>query len=131
MTKPKLLVIDDEDGIRDAFKLALDKEDIEVITAATGLEGIDKAKASPPDLAILDIRMPGINGIETMCRLRELFPKLRIDILTAFHEEFMTDLKAAAEQGCKFEVIRKPLDLAEIRTVVHSLLSREIHVDRG
>ena len=125
MVKPKLLVVDDDEGVRDAFTLALGNDDIEVDTASTGLEGIEKAVAEPPDLVILDIRMPGINGIETMQKLWDLLPGLRIHILTAFHEEFMDDLKAAARDGCRFELIRKPLDLEQIRIVVRSLIGTE------
>lgn len=125
MAKPTLLVIDDDEGVRDAFSLALGNDDIEVDTASTGLEGIEKAVAQPPDLVILDIRMPGINGIDTMRKLWDLLPHPRIHILTAFHEEFMDDLKAAAKDGCRFELIRKPLDLEQIRAVVQSLIGNE------
>ncbi|MEK7850924.1 MAG: response regulator, partial [Deltaproteobacteria bacterium] len=64
-----ILIIDDEESIRTSLKGALEDEGFDVITAANGEDGIRKASDELPDLILLDIWMPGIDGIETLNRL--------------------------------------------------------------
>ena len=120
-----ILVIDDEEGVRDAFEMALAGSDVDVRTATDGSAGIAAAREQRPDLVILDLRMPGIDGVETLTRLFAQDPTLRIHILTAFHGEYMQRLREAAAQGLCFEVMRKPLDANQIRTLVLGLLGGE------
>jgi CheY-like chemotaxis protein len=123
MTTSRILVIDDEEGVRDAFVLALDDEpDIEVIAAENGASGIEQARAQRPDLIFLDLNMPGMTGVEVMRTLLADDPSLAIYIVTAFHQEFMQELKAARGEGLRFELARKPLGADQIRDVVHSIL---------
>lgn len=121
--KKKLLVIDDEEGIREAFELALADSPIDVMTAASAETGIAAAKADRPDLIILDIKMPEVDGIEALRRLHAYDPKLRICILTAFAAEFMQPLQQAANDGLDFELVRKPLAAEQIREVAAAMLA--------
>lgn len=118
----KLLVIDDEEGIREAFELALAKLPIQVRTADCAVAGIAAAGRERPDLIILDLKMPKIDGIETLRRLLAQDPSLKICILTAFAAEFMQPLRRAADAGLNFELIRKPLSAEQIREVISSML---------
>ncbi len=123
----KILIIDDDEGVRDAFTLALDDEpELELMTAPDGLRGVEAAAAARPDLIFLDLHMPGINGVQTMTRLLEQDESLRIYIVTAFHQEFMQDLKRAQAAGMNFELARKPLNAEQIRRTVRGVLFGEV-----
>jgi len=118
----RVLVIDDEEGIRDAFELALDNLGYTVETAGSGEEGLRKALARRPDLVFLDMKMPGMDGVETLRRLQGYYPDLPVYIVTAFYEDYMQPLKDVVDQGLEFQVAKKPLEHAEIRAVVQAIL---------
>ncbi len=71
MAKGKVLIIDDEPDLLETIRFRLDAAGYEVITAPDGLSGIEKAREAKPDLIMLDIMMPGIDGFETLKRLKE------------------------------------------------------------
>lgn len=119
----RILIIDDEESIRDAFVLALSRlPDYEVVPAASGAEGIELVRAQRPDLIFLDLHMPGMSGVEVMRRLLVEDPTLRIYIVTAFHQEFLQELRAARDEGIGFELARKPLGAEQIRTITQAIL---------
>src|SRR5262245_26796283 len=66
----RILVVDDSEDIRDSFCLVLEEDGYEVLTASSGQEAIDKTRASRPDLILLDLVMPGMDGLEVLTRLR-------------------------------------------------------------
>ena len=68
--KPRILVIDDEAGIRDSLRMILEYEGYECLLAATGPDGLAMAEREPPDLVFLDIKMPAMDGIEVLERLK-------------------------------------------------------------
>jgi DNA-binding NtrC family response regulator len=119
----KLLVIDDEEGIREAFELALAKFPVQVTTADCAKAGIAAAAGERPDLIMLDLKMPEIDGIEALWRLLAHDPSLRVCILTAFAAEFMQPLQQAANAGLSFDLVRKPLAAEQIREVVAAMLA--------
>jgi two-component system alkaline phosphatase synthesis response regulator PhoP len=90
MTSPKILVVDDELDIREIISYNLKKEGYQVFNAADGLEAIRVAKEVKPDLIILDVMMPRMDGIEACRLLREMeeFQQTYILFLTARTEEF-------------------------------------------
>jgi len=119
----RILIIDDEESIRDAFVLALSRlPDYDVVPAAGGTEGIELALAQRPDLIFLDLHMPGMTGVEVMRRVLAEDPSLRIYIVTAFHPEFMEELRAARDDQLNFELARKPLGAEQIRTIAQAIL---------
>ncbi len=117
-----ILIIDDDEGVRDAFSLALGGLGYEVAAFANGPDGIAAVRERRPDLILLDLRMRGMNGVEVMRVLRSIDPGLSIYIVTAFHSEYMNELRAAADDGLEFELIAKPLDADQIRQVVGAIL---------
>jgi DNA-binding NtrC family response regulator len=119
----KLLVIDDEEGIREAFELALAKFPVQVTTADCAEAGIAAAARERPDLIMLDLKMPEIDGIEALRGLLTQDPSLKVCILTAFSAEFMQPLQQAANAGLNFDLVRKPLAAEQIREIVTAMLS--------
>jgi DNA-binding NtrC family response regulator len=71
----------------------------------------------------LDLKMPGMSGVETLRELHDVCPSTPVYIVTAFYEEFMAPLRALQDEGISFDIARKPLGLAEIRTIADAMLS--------
>jgi CheY-like chemotaxis protein len=113
----KILVIDDDPAVRGAFKLILEEDGFSVREAEDGLKGIEMVNAERPDLIFLDLRMPGIDGVETLRRLKTVDETLNIYIVTAFASEFMEELKDAHDEGFQFELASKPLSSSQIRSI--------------
>lgn len=90
MSSKKILLIDDEQDILEILSYNLEKEGYEVVTASGGEEGIEKARTLVPDLILLDVMMPGKDGIETCQELRQIksLQKTLIVFLSARSEEF-------------------------------------------
>ncbi len=90
MNKKKILLIDDEQDILEILSFNLEKEGFQVYTANNGVDGISKAKEVLPDMILIDVMMPGKDGIETCEELRQLpeFKKTLIVFLSARSEEF-------------------------------------------
>ena len=125
MTK-QILVIDDEELIRESFDLALRGSGHSVETVSTGEEGIEKVKERIPDLIFLDLRMPGIGGIEALRRLRNINNDVPVYIITALYANYLQQLNGLKEEGIDFEICRKPLDSNEINSAVESILKKEV-----
>jgi CheY-like chemotaxis protein len=112
-----VLVIDDDQAVRGAFKLILEDDGYTVREAENGLQGIEMVRSERPDLIFLDLRMPGIDGVETLRRLKAVDNSLNIYIVTAFASDFMEQLKVAHDEGLQFEMASKPLSSAQIRNI--------------
>jgi len=122
----RILVIDDEETIRKLFVAALKDTSYEVDTANSGEQGIGLEQKTRYDLVFLDLKMPGLNGVETLRRLWELDPGVPVYIITAFHKEFLDELGSAAEDGISFEILHKPFGVDEINLLVRSVLEGSV-----
>lgn len=122
MITNNILVIDDDAAVRKAFQFALEDTSFHVDTASSGEEGIEKLNRGKYGIVFLDLKMPGLNGAETLKRLRQLDHNIPVYIVTAFHKEFLSDLQSLRQAGIKFELLRKPLGGDEIVTLVNSVL---------
>jgi CheY-like chemotaxis protein len=118
----RVLVIDDEEAIRKSFLLALEDVEYRVDTAESGERGIDMVKKGPYDLIYLDLKMPGINGVETLRQIRKRDKDVPIYIITAFYAEFFEELKNSQEEGIHFQVLQKPISSEQIVLVTRSVL---------
>ena len=119
----KILLIDDEPDILEFLSYNLKKENYEVFTAENGTEGINVAKKERPDLIIIDVMMPGIDGIETCAEIRKI-PKLKntlIAFLTARSEDYsqIAGFDAGAD-----DYISKPIKPKVLLSRVKALLRR-------
>ena len=119
----KILVIEDNEQSRYLFSFILEKNGCQVITARDGLEGITRAKEEKPDLILVDIRMPVMDGYEVTRHLRELpeFKDVPIIALTAY--AMKEDEEKTLEAGCD-GYITKPIIPEEFIKVVNSYLKR-------
>jgi two-component system response regulator PilR (NtrC family) len=116
-----ILVVDDELSMRQFLKILLEKEGYRIVTAANGAEAIDIAATDTIDLVVSDIRMPGINGLELLARLKEKTPALPIIMITAFASP--DDAVEAMKNGA-FDYITKPFNVDEIKDVIRSATSQ-------
>lgn len=118
----RILVIDDEAGVRETFRNALEGIGYQVDLAASGEEGLTQAQRERPDLVFLDLKMPGMDGIETMRELQQRVRNVPVFIVTAYRSEFMNRLQDAARGGLTFNVLDKPLSGDEIRNIARGIL---------
>lgn len=119
-----ILVIDDDSSVRLAFELALEDSGYTVTTAASGEEGIRLFKDNSFHLVFLDLKMPGMNGIEVLKEIRKVDKDVPIYIVTAFYGEFFSDLKQLVTDSVHFEVLKKPVGTEEILLLSRSILEK-------
>src|SRR5713101_7069854 len=123
-----LLVVDDEEGPRQSVRVIF-KDDYEVLMAADGPSAIELAQKSRIDVAVLDIRMAGMSGIEVLERLKYVDPGIEVVMMTAF-ETTDTMRQALRLRACDY--INKPFDIGTMRAAVSAAmqprtLESEIH----
>ncbi|HLF17302.1 MAG TPA: response regulator [Candidatus Omnitrophota bacterium] len=118
---PKILIVDDERISLALVKFGLKAEDYEVITARDGEEGLKKVKKEKPDLIVLDIMMPNINGYEFMGELKQLeIEKIPpVFILTA-HKKLKDVFKMENIQGYFVKPVNMTLFVSEIKACLES-----------
>lgn len=119
--KPTLLVVDDEEGPRQSVKIIF-KEDYNVLLASDGNMGLELAAKHDVSVAVLDILMAGMSGIELLRRLKEIRPTVEVIMLTAY-ETIETARQALRFGACDY--LNKPFDIPTIRAAV--LRAREKH----
>ncbi|PYR35687.1 MAG: hypothetical protein DMF89_07870 [Acidobacteria bacterium] len=128
--KGTILVVDDEEIMREILETLLTREGYEVRLAASGQEGLDLARALPFDAAIVDIMMPGLNGIEALEELKRIDEDLSVIIITAYGsiESAISAMKSGA-----FDYITKPFKNEEVLVVVSNALERRrlVHENRN
>ena len=105
MPKSRILVIDDESAIRDSLRMTLEYEGYEFVGAATGQEGLALAEREPPDLVLLDVKMPGMDGLEVLDRLRAMNDALPVVVISG-HGTISTAVEATKKGA--FDFIEKP-----------------------
>lgn len=114
----KLLIIDDEPDLCAIFQRIFQEEGHSVATATTGQEGIAKSRADQPDLIFLDLKMPSMDGITCLKRLRMVSKVSKIVVLTGYGT-----LKTAKEAMClgAYDYTAKPFDLDLIRDLIQEV----------
>ncbi|HCC54827.1 MAG TPA: two-component system response regulator [Desulfobulbaceae bacterium] len=114
----KILLVDDEDSIHLLYREELEDKGYEVHSALSGEEALIQMKIIVPDLIILDINMPGINGIDVLRQIKEINPSLPV-ILSSAYQDFKQDLATWASD----EYIVKSSNLDELKAAVKKHLS--------
>ena len=113
--KKRLLIVDDEEDIRDLLHDFFGRKDFEIFEAADGIEALQIVKKENPSVVLLDVQMPGMNGIETLKEIRKLDPSMGVVMATANSDERIT--REAIMNGAYAYVI-KPFDLPYLEMVV-------------
>ncbi|NPA48455.1 MAG: response regulator [Thermodesulfobacteria bacterium] len=117
--KPKILIVDDEESIHLLYREELSDEGYEVISAMSGPEALELIEKEKPDLVVLDINMPGMNGLEVLRTIKEKNPKLPV-ILCSAYPEFKQDLSSWASD----DYIVKSFDLTELKESIKRNLAK-------
>ena len=113
--KKKILIIDDDKHVRYSFILILKSKGYILNDVESGEKGIEElAQNNDYDLILLDLKMPGMDGIETLKHIREINSEVPVFIVTAFQEEYLSDLAETTIKELNFELLNKPLDRKQI-----------------
>ena len=118
MSLKRILIVDDEPAIQMLYHEEFTDEGYAVETAYSGEEGLTSFGSNPPDLVILDINMPGLNGIEVLRRMKEQRPDLPV-ILNSAYQEFKQDLGGWASVA----YVDKSYEIDELKETVRRLLT--------
>ncbi|MFZ5758343.1 MAG: response regulator [Thermodesulfobacteriota bacterium] len=114
----KILLVDDEESIHLLYREELEEEGYEVHSALSGEDALEKLHILTPDLVILDINMPGMNGIDVLRKMKEIDQNLPV-ILSSAYQEFKQDLASWASD----DYIVKSSNLDELKNAVRKHLS--------
>ena len=114
---PKILVVEDEKNLRLLYKHDLEQEGYAVVTASNAVEGLQAIETEAPDLVILDIRMPGMDGLEAMGRILEKHPRIPVVLNSAYSSYKDNFLSWSADA-----YIIKSADTTELRAKVRELI---------
>ena len=115
----QILIVDDDAQLRRSFRKLLAQEGHEVLTASSAESGVDMVREAPPDLVIMDVRLPGMNGLEGFRLMHEIEPRLPVIIMTAFGT---TETAIEATRLGAFDYVLKPFDIPDVLTLIHQAL---------
>ncbi|HEX7338215.1 MAG TPA: sigma-54 dependent transcriptional regulator [Gemmatimonadales bacterium] len=124
----RILIVDDETGIRQALKQVLEYEDMVVRVTSSGGEAITVYSEFRPHLVFLDVKMAGLDGLETLTRLRALDPKAQI-VMISGHGTIATAVEAT--QRGAFDFLEKPLDTDRLLVTMRNALAHSELIDEN
>ena len=116
-----LLIVDDQAGIRLLLNEVFSKEGFETRLAANGAEALQSVTEKEPDCVLLDMKMPGIDGVEVLKRLKKEWPQIPVIMMTAYGEVELTE--EAIENGAE-RYFTKPFNIYEVRDAVKEICLR-------
>lgn len=118
MDKKRILLVDDEEAIQLLYREEFEDEGYAVESARNGEEALANFRSHPPDLVILDINMPGMNGIEVLRQMKEMHAELPV-ILSSAYQEYKQDFSTWASEA----YVVKSANLDELKTAVREHLA--------
>ncbi len=118
----KILLIDDDLSVLNSTALVLEETGHTIFTASSGKDGLKIFTENGAGFILLDLKMSGMNGVETLREIRKLDMKVPIYVFTAFHKEFLLELKEAANEGLQFEILNKPVEVDRLIEIVNNVL---------
>src|SRR5204863_9639937 len=124
----KLLLIDDETDVQYSFQRIFDSPDVELTTASSGEEGLKLIPKIKPDLVLMDIRMGGISGMETLRRIRQMDSKLLVILMTAYGT---TQTAIEAMKLGAYDYLLKPFDVPKLKAIVFNALTAAREMREG
>lgn len=119
--KPFVLVIDDEEAMRDSCSMILTKDGFRAETAENGQVGLEKMKEMKPDLALIDLKMPGISGFDVLEKIKDIDPQIIPIVITGY-----ATVESAVEAMKKgaYDFLPKPFTPEELRIIIKRALER-------
>jgi DNA-binding NtrC family response regulator len=126
MVEMHLLIVDDDASVRASLRDALATPLIRVSEAANAREALSRLGSDPADIVLSDVRMPGVDGIELLRRLRVAAPAASVVLMTSCGDA--ADLAEAAAAGGARACLNKPLDLIELRALMDRLVREQEQV---
>jgi two-component system nitrogen regulation response regulator NtrX len=121
MSKPRILVVDDEAAIRESLRMTLEYEGYEFLAAATGQEALSVAERESPDLVLLDVKMPGMDGIDVLDRLRAMNDSIPVLVISG-HGTISTAVEATKKGA--FDFIEKPFASERVLVSIRNALDQ-------
>lgn len=115
----KMLVVDDQMGVRRLLFEAFQEEGYTVELAASGKEAVEKVQTEIPDIILMDMKMPGMNGLEALHEIKKIYDSVLVIMMTAYGE--LEIVAEAMKLGIK-EYVTKPFDINELRGLVKKVL---------
>jgi DNA-binding response OmpR family regulator len=122
---PKVLIVEDDSGARRMIEFTLQQEGFEVITAANGREGLERAQNEQPDVIVMDIMMPVMGGLEACLRLKEVPTTSHIPILVLTAKTTESDRTYCMMAGAD-DYVAKPADLHDVAERVRMLAAERM-----
>ncbi len=124
----RLLLVDDEEDFRTTLAKRLRKRKLAVLEAGDGYQALDLARAHPIDVAVIDVKMPGIDGLETLKRIKQLNPRVEVILLTghASVESGLEGMKLGA-----YDYVMKPCDIDELVLKIEDAYQKKLVMEKG
>lgn len=123
VSQRKLLIVDDQFGIRILLNEVFSKEGYQTFQAANGYQALDIVEKHAPDLVLLDMKIPGMDGIEILKRLKAINSDIQVIIMTAYGELDM--IQESKDLGA-ITHFAKPFDIDEIRAAVRRYMPQSV-----
>ena len=121
--KKKVLIVDDQNGIRVLLEEVFNSEGYETFQAANGKTALEIVRKEAPDLVLLDMKIPGMDGLDILKHIKKINEKIKVIMMTAYGELDM--IKEATDLGALMH-FTKPFDIDELRVAVHKQLFGDI-----
>ena len=124
----RVLLVDDEVDLLNTLSQRLESRDFQVTTVSNGEQAIKEAKIGKFDVAVVDLKMPGIDGVETQRRLREIQPFLQCIVLTG-HGSIESALESGHEEA--FQYLLKPVDYDNLVAVIKEAYEKKMKLQEA
>lgn len=120
----KILIVDDEEDLTWSLsrKLGRAPSNLDVVCANSGLKALEVLQATPIDLVLTDLRMPGINGLQLLSEIRSKYPQTRVIVMTAYGSP---EIQEAINHWGETEYIEKPFEINELRRLIFNQLAHD------
>ncbi|GGL50191.1 response regulator [Sporolactobacillus putidus] len=123
----EILIVDDQYGIRILLNEVFQKEGYRTLLASSGLQALEMVNERDPKLVLLDMKIPGMNGLETLRRIKQAKPEVKVIIMTAYGDQ---DIIRNVIAGGAIAHFSKPFDLQELTALVKREVPPEIKLDK-
>lgn len=120
--KPNILIVDDDESLCKTTSFILEREGYTVLTARDGLEAIERVKERSFDVVFMDIKMPGLNGVEAFKRIKRIKPEMKTIMMTGYAVDNL--IRDALEEGAH-SAVYKPLDMDHILKLLNEIRDRK------